>query len=442
MYSQAGEDQSEPLNASATVSRQGESFRAMPSIGPCYPPGMFLSPESLRPSYAAFLDARPGDDGGPARRILLTGHSHQAWPDVAEAGLRRAFAHAAMHVDDKWARAEAQAQVLRRSVAGELGGRPEDIALAPNSHELATRFLSSLDWRRRLKVVTTNGEFHSVARQLARLEEEGVQVVRVPVQPLGTLAERMRDAIDDTTAAVIASTVLFETSSVVPNLEVILDRAERHGAEVLFDAYHQFRVVPPGFLRDVVDRAFVSGGGYKYAQWGEGCCFLRVPPSCERRPVFTGWFASFDTLEDEQEGVSYGPRQADRFAGSTYDPASHYRAASVVDFFHAKGMDVEALRELSLHQTGRLLSGLEQLPGYDTTFQVVTPHEAAHRGGFVAVRIVESAAPEIVHALRRQGVYVDSRGDVVRFGPAPYLLDSELDAGVAAFGDVLRQLQA
>ena len=397
---------------------------------------MTLDPESLRLSYRAFLDGRP--EGGSSRRVLLTGHSHQAWPDVAEIGLRRSFADAATHVDDKWARAEEQAQVLRRSIAGEIGGAAEDIALAPNSHELTTRFLSSLDWRRRLKVVTTDGEFHSVARQLARLEEEGVQVVRVPVHPLSSLAERMRDQIDDHTAAVIASTVLFATSAIVPNLEAILDRAAHHGAEVLFDAYHQFRVVPPGFLRDIADRAFVSGGGYKYAQWGEGCCFLRVPPSCERRPVFTGWFASFGSLEEEQEGVSYGPRQADRFAGSTYDPASHYRAASVVDFFHAKGMEVEALRELSLQQTGRLLRGLEQLPGYEKTFEVATPHEAAHRGGFVAVRIRETTAGHVVAELRKRGVYVDSRGDIVRFGPAPYVLDAELDAGIAAFSEVLR----
>ena len=28
--------------------------------------------------------------------------------------------------------------------------------------------------------------------------------------------------------------------------------------------------------------AFITGGGYKYCQLGEGNCFLRVPPGCRR----------------------------------------------------------------------------------------------------------------------------------------------------------------
>jgi hypothetical protein len=34
-------------------------------------------------------------------------------------------------------------------------------------------------------------------------------------------------------------------------------------------------------------------------------------------------------------------------------------------------------------------------------------------------------------------VFVDARGDVVRLGPAPYLTDAELDAGVAALAEVV-----
>ena len=40
-----------------------------------------------------------------AERLLLTGHSHQAWPDRAELGQRRAWEDAAEWVDKKWERA-------------------------------------------------------------------------------------------------------------------------------------------------------------------------------------------------------------------------------------------------------------------------------------------------------------------------------------------------
>ena len=51
-----------------------------------------------------------------AERLLLTGHSHQAWPDRAEAGQLRAWEDAADLVDGKWDRAFERV-VDRRRVA-------------------------------------------------------------------------------------------------------------------------------------------------------------------------------------------------------------------------------------------------------------------------------------------------------------------------------------
>ena len=44
-------------------------------------------------------------------RILLTGHSHQAWPDVGLEAQQRAWLDAAEYVDDKWAVAAEQADL-------------------------------------------------------------------------------------------------------------------------------------------------------------------------------------------------------------------------------------------------------------------------------------------------------------------------------------------
>lgn len=373
-----------------------------------------LSPSALRPHYSAFL---------AKDRVLLTGHSHQAWPDAARAGVIEAFEDAAAHVDDKWSRATEAADFVRAKVAAELGGRPDDVALASNTHELVARFLSALDWRRR-HLVTTAGEFHSIARQLARLEEAGVEVTRVPVAPLATLGARLGAAVRADTAAVLASTVLFETSAIVPDLREATEAARAAGAEVLLDAYHHFGVVP---WETIDAAAFVVGGGYKYAQWGEGCCFMRVPAGCTLRPVHTGWFSDFGSLANAQEGpIGYGSTGADRFAGSTYDPTSHYRARAVIRFFDAQEMSIARLRELSLRQTERLLAGLSD-------HDVLTPREA--RGGFVTVRVDDAA--RIVRALRERGVFVDARRDRLRFGPAPYVTDDELDRALSEFAEVV-----
>ncbi len=381
-----------------------------------------IDPLALAHHYRAFV--QPG-------RVLLTGHSHQAWPDVARAAVLEAFDDAAAHVDDKWTRAAAKADAVRAAIGRVTGARAADLALAPNTHELVTRFLSALDWTRRRHVVTTDGEFHSLRRQLARLEETGVEVTWVPAAPVSTLAERLAAAVRPDTAALMASTVLFRTAAVVPHLRAAVEAAHRVGAEVLLDAYHAFMTVPFHLADLGPDPIFVVAGGYKYAQWGEGCCWMRVPPDCALRPVYTGWFAEFATLADAPPGqVPYGRAGAERFAGSTYDPTSHYRAAAVAAFFEHQGLTVHRLRQQSLQQTQRLIEALPDL-------RLLTPEAPAERGGFVAFEVPN--AGRAIEALRRRGIFVDARGDVLRLGPAPYVDDEALDAAADHVRAVVRE---
>ena len=373
-----------------------------------------FTPASLRAHYSAFL--APG-------RVLLTGHSHQAWPDAARDGMLESLADAARLADDKWSAAFAVADEVRGYIAGCLGAAREQIALGPNTHELVLRFLSALELEARPHLVTTTGEFHSITRQLRRLAEtKRIEVTWVEALPAATLSQRLAGAVTARTAAVLTSTVLYETSTRVPGLPTLIAAVRAQGAEVLLDAYHAFSIVPFTLASLGADDAFVVGGGYKYAQWGEGVCFLRVPPR-PFRPVLTGWFAGFSQLAVKSEAVTYGAPGAESFAGSTYDPASHYRARAVLRFFQKHGMTLDALHSVSLRQTQRLIDGLDG-------FQIATPRAPEQRGGFVAIRVPR--AGELVEALSAEGILTDSRGELLRLGPAPYLTDDELDRGIAA----------
>lgn len=389
------------------------------------------TPNALAPDYSRF---RVGE------RLLLTGHSHQAWPDVAEAGLLRCFADAAEAADGKWERAEAMAERVREGYRAVLGDPGGEIALGPNTHDLVVKLLSSLDLRRRPRVVTTDAEFHSLRRQLARLAEEGLEVVRVPAEPVGTLAERLAVEADGRTALVAVSAVLFSSARIVPHLGGLAARCERIGAELLVDAYHALGAVPFPVHDLGLDGAWVTGGGYKYLQLGEGNAFLRIPPTgADVRPVVTGWFAESDRHDGARpEIVGYGP-PATRFAGATYDPASHYRAAAVFEFFAARGLTPAFLRRVSLHQAGVVRSAFDGLGLPDDVITRDREAPPGSLGGFVALRSPHAGA------LRRQlgarGVSCDSRGDVVRLGPAPYLSDAQLEEAVAILGEVVAGLR-
>ncbi|HEX9580933.1 MAG TPA: hypothetical protein VF970_07495 [Gemmatimonadales bacterium] len=374
-----------------------------------------------------------------SERLLLTGHSHQAWPDAGFEAQQQAWRDAAELVDDKWERAFAQAERVRRGFAGLLDDHPANIALGQNTHELVVRFLSALPLHQRPRLVTTDAEFHTIRRQLDRLAEERIDVVKVPSDPADGVAERLCGAVNDRTAAVLASAVLYTNAHMVPELARVLTACRRVGAELLVDAYHALNVVPFRLSAHGLQDAFVTGGGYKYCQLGEGNCFLRVPPGRDLRPVLTGWFAEFDGLAETGAGVPYGPG-ATRFAGATYDPTSHYRAAAIFDFFEREGLGVALLREVSQHQMGVLAQAFDALlldPAVISRDRTVPPEAI---GGFLALR--SPRAGDLVRLLRREGVLADHRGELLRVGPAPYLTDDQLHAAVGAVGRAAKAIAA
>ncbi len=390
---------------------------------------LFRSPNALAPRYSRF---RVGE------RLLLTGHSHQAWPDRALEGQLRAWHDAAERVDAKWARAFAVAERVQAAWAALMDDAAGAYTLGANTHELVVRFLSALPLARRPRLVTTDGEFHSIRRQLDRLAEEGLEVVRVPAGDPPRLAERLAAAVDDRTAAVLVSAVLFQSARLVPGLGAVMAAAERHGAELLVDVYHALDAVPFSLAAEGLEDAYAVGGGYKYCQLGEGNCFLRLPPGCRLRPVVTGWFAEFDLLAGEGESprVAYGEGAA-RFAGATYDPTSHYRAAEVFDFFAEMGLTPAFLRRVSRHQIELLARAFDAL---DADPAVIRRPRVplAEIGGVLVLETPHAAA--LCSGLKARGVFTDTRGDKLRLGPAPYLSDTQLSDAVGLLGEAIREM--
>jgi selenocysteine lyase/cysteine desulfurase len=373
-----------------------------------------------------------------SERLLLTGHSHQAWPDRAQAGLARAWRDAAEHLDRKWTLAEERADRVRRGFARLLDASADTICLGASTHDLVVRWLSALPLSERPCIVTTTSEFHSARRQLQRLQEAGLRVVWVPAHPAVTVGERLADAVGNGVAAVITSTVFYDSGELAGGLDAVARACDVHGAALLLDVYHQLNVVPFSVATLGFENAFVTGGGYKYCQLGEGNCFLRSPADCDLRPVITGWFAEFAELEGgSRAGVGYGPLTV-RFAGATYDPVSHYRASEVFDFFEDMGLDAELLREVSQHQVGLLRDAFDAL-GLPETVVARKDVPLAALGGFLALE--SPHAQRLTQELARRGVFTDARGDVLRLGPAPYLTDAQLRDAVLALGEAAREIE-
>lgn len=355
------------------------------------------TPVSYRSHFSRFL---------AADTLHAAAHSHHAWPDVTFEAHQQAWLDAARLHDDKWDLIFAEVLTeTQRHIAGRIGlPDPSTIAVAPNTHELVARIMSCLPSPAR--VLTSDAEFHSFARQLSRWEEAGrVDVQRVASAPLNTFVERFSEAAaEGEHDLVFVSHVLFDSGFVVEDLPTIVHAVTRPETFVVIDAYHGFMAVPTDFA-PVADRAFYVAGGYKYAMAGEGACFLHCPPGYGERPVDTGWYAGFgDLVAGPKDRVGY-PADGGRFLGATFDPSALYRFNAVQRWLDGLGVSVE---DIHAHVGALQDQFLELLS------DKLPPPDADPRGHFLSIPLPDAGA--IYRRLHEAGVVTDFRGDRLRVG--------------------------
>lgn len=366
---------------------------------------------SFKPHYSHFLSCNEG-------LLHFTAHSHHYWPDVTRSAVLACWDDAAKYVDDKWPHIfgtvipEAQ-----RYIASNLGlARPDHIAFAPNTHEFVARLLSTLDWSKPLRILTTDSEFHSFSRQITRLEElDTVSVTRVPVLPFDTFEERFKSAASSNAFDFIYfSQVFFDSGFAISDLASIVDAVQSPDTIIVIDGYHAFCALPTS-LTNIQDRVFYLAGGYKYAQSGEGVCFMTIPWDCKLRPIDTGWFAEIQSIDKPKSSqVSYSD-DAFRFWGATFDPSGIYRFNAVMEWMDALNLTVDSLRSHILELQGYFLGKIDWLnPVLFKSMDMVTPSDRFRRGNFISYEA--DHASELAEIFREKDIIVDARGPYIRFG--------------------------
>jgi kynureninase len=344
----------------------------------------------------------------PAHRHAAA-HSHHLRPDVVRHAQNVCSDDVFRLADLKWQKFfEEVYPGARAHVARVLGtGRPESVVFAASTHELLTRLLSCL--AAPVRILTSDSEFHSAARQFRRLEEGGLaRLTRVPAEPFASFPERFASAGRAGHDLVFVSHVFFNSGYVVPDLEALVAAVTDPATFVVIDGYHAFLALPVD-LRRLRERVFYLAGGYKYAMSGEGACFLHAPEGYGLRPVNTGWFAGFGSLETASGAAVSYPADASRFAGASLAPDGIYRFDAVLTLLSREGVDsatvherVQALQELFLQELSTPALAYEQL----------LLHGA--RGNFLTWRSPHAAA--LQQRLAALGVICDHRDDRLRLG--------------------------
>ena len=369
-------------------------------------------------------------------RLHFAAHSHHLWPDASFGGQVEAWDDAARLADSKWDKVmgevwpEAQAHVSR-----ELGsGEPNGIVFAPNTHELLVRLVTAAPRSGpRLRVLTSDGEFHSARRQLGRWEEEGwVEIERIATEPFDSFSERLlAEARAGRHDLVLVSHVLFGSGRIFDRVDELAALGRAGGPWVIIDGYHAFTALAEPFGAAAASSAFYLGGGYKYAMAGEGCAFMHAPAAFAPRPPVTGWFAEFEDLGLPPGKVGYAA-DARRFLGATFDASGLYRFNAVQRMLQANGLTTERVSKHTAALQKQLLAGIAEtrLEGAE----LLNPLGGGPHARFLAFR--SPRAQQWYEELKTRKCITDVRGDVLRIGFGIYQDESDVERLLSLLRDL------
>jgi kynureninase len=316
-------------------------------------------------------------------------------------------------------------------VGGIFGAAPGSVSIHQNVTTAQAVALSAIDFTPpRNRLVCTDEDFPSVLYLYQGLARRGVEVVRVPGRGDHTMVEAdLCAAIDERTAVVALSHVLFRTAQII-DLAPVMARARAMGALTLVDAYQSIGAVPLDVQALGID--LLAGGSVKWLCGGPGASYLYVKPEIAGRlqPAFTGWMAHEQPFDFDSGPMRWdeGPR---RFWTGT--PAIPAMLAARPGFEIVAKIGVEAIREKSLRQTGRMLERADEYG-----FRVVSPRDPAKRGGTVVIDV--PGADRVCAALLAADVMLDHRPGVgLRLAPHFYTRDDEVDEVMKRVRDEARK---
>lgn len=243
--------------------------------------------------------------------------------------------------------------------------------------------------------------------------------VRAPI-------DRLVDAIDERTALVPISYVLFR-SAAIQDVRPVIEKAHKVGARVILDLYQAAGTIPLDVAALGAD--FAVGGSVKWLCGGPGAGYMYVREDLirEMSPAMAGWaghahpFAFATGPSERAPGV-------ERFQSGTPNVPVYYMARAGYRIVNEVG--VAAIREKSLRLT-RIMMDAARERGW----RLNTPERDEERGGSVVIDVPDSE--RVANALIASGVIVDHRPNAgIRMAPHFYNSEAEVRDAMARLGDL------
>jgi kynureninase len=316
-------------------------------------------------------------------------------------------------------------------IARIIGAPAGSVSMHENVTTAQMVALSTLQLQQtRRRLVCTAMDFPSMVYLYRAQERRGFQLHVVPAESdLSVRTDRILEAIDESTAVVAISHVLFRTSYIM-DAAAIIERAHEAGAVVILDAYQSAGIIPLDV--DALGVDFAVGGCLKWLCGGPGTAFLYTRPDILKRaqPAFTGWLSrrapfgfDIDAIEARSDAM--------RMMNGTPSIPAYYAALAGLDIIYDVG--VHRIREASRGLTARLLARADAYG-----FTSASPRDPERLAGTVAVDVPDAA--RVSRTLKARDFLVDYRPPVgIRISPHFYNTTEEVDRIMSEIADIVRR---
>jgi cysteine desulfurase family protein len=230
--------------------------------------------------------------------------------------------------------------------------------------------------RRGSRVVTTSVEHNAVMRPLRALEREGVQVTIVSCDREGFLSlAGMEHAVQPGTSLVTVTHANNVTGTILPVAQVAR-MAHRAGALLLVDAAQTAGAVPIDVQDMGIDLLAFTGHKSLYGPPGTGGLVIgdRVDVSA-LDPLMRGGTGSRSEFEEQPEDLP------DKFESGTPNGPGIAGLGAGISFVRSRG--IAAIRAHEIQLAGRLIAGLQEIPGV----RVYGPEDPVRRTATVSFTV-------------------------------------------------------
>ncbi|QYG92309.1 aminotransferase class V-fold PLP-dependent enzyme [Iamia sp. SCSIO 61187] len=329
--------------------------------------------------------------------------------EAVAADARDASRRGALALDDRLARRAP----LRARAAALLGTDTDDVALVANTTHGLGLVAAGLDWREGDRVLVPADDHPTTILPWEAQAHRGATVERVAAGS-GSVAEALTAALDGRTdVRVVTLSWVQAHDGERTDLAALAEVVHAHGAVLCVDLIQGAGVLPVDLAAWGVDAA--AAGSQKWLLGPHGIGALAVTPSLRQRLA----------LVTASKGSLAAGETAARLESGAPNHAGVAAWGAALGLLADAGAD--AVWAWVDHLATRLADGCAAA-GLD----VVSPRSDGARSALVTVVVPGQPADRVVARLAAADVVASARGPGVRFSPAGWNDEADVDAALAA----------